>query len=289
MQGDLTEALREFAGPSSSGSTTSLPGQEDPSDTATPTDVGLSDLERGADGADSAIPGFHAQPGQVQPNAPRSAVSGGEDGVPRTLNFFRAHLFPAVEPLTPPALANIEDGTAQPPPPAQPEAMVPCVFIGVRSINHDPNLGTEELVQQTGFPFAPFAAPAGPLTGSTTEGGDSGSVIGGEGSARPSLETTSSTHDVPPMSLSPITTTTSTDSRASSIQALPERQSTVSVDRPPRRSFRQRLLDRFTPRREERVRGPTITYLVFVIGGNYPRSHPVLAIPNLITGAFLFA
>ena len=52
-----------------------------------------------------------------------------------------------------------------------------------------------------------------------------------------------------------------------------------------RRSFRQRFMERLSSSRPaSRPAGPLNTYLVSVIGGNYPRSHPVLAIPNLLTG-----
>lgn len=48
----------------------------------------------------------------------------------------------------------------------------------------------------------------------------------------------------------------------------------------PRRTLRERVIERFGRRQQPRLN----TYLVWVIGGWWPRNHPVLAIPGLLTG-----
>lgn len=181
LQGDLVGAVREFA---------------DPSD-ATDDMVTIAGTDT------SEIPTFHHQVGQVQP-ATSSGVSS-IDSV-RRLNFFRAHTFPAMPPLS-------DD---------DPDAVVPCIFIAVRSIRHNPTMSTEDLVRHPSFPFVDGNVPAD-------------------------------------------------DGQPAVVEST-------------RRSLRQRFMDRLSSREPTRPNGPLNTYLVSVIGGNYPRSHPVLAIPNLVTG-----
>lgn len=117
------------------------------------------------------------------------------DGTQR-LNFFRAHLFPPL-------------------PPDTPESVIPSIFIGVRSISHDPSMTTDQLVQHPAFPFVDGQVPD------------------------PDPETPT-----------------------------------------PRRTLRERVIERFGRRQQPRLN----TYLVWVIGGWWPRNHPVLAIPGLLTG-----
>jgi hypothetical protein len=160
------------------------------------------------------IPTFHAQPGQTIPGQ-RANVST-TDGV-RRLNFFRAHLFPAVR-------QTAEDIPIE----QDPNAMVPAIFVGVRSLVHEPRMTTDQLAAHPSFPF------------------EDGRVPEGEDSPSESAE--------PPQS--------------------PGAR---------RQSLRSRILNRFSaPTTPAHV--PLTTYLVYVIGGNYPRSHPVLSIPNLVTG-----
>ena len=208
LQGDLVGAVREYAAPA-------------PSPTAE-TDRLLEVVESVQEGQE-AIPRFHHQLGQTLPGTRRSSgVTGDDIGEPRRLTFFRAYRFPQV--------------------PNGAENVVPCIFITVRSIRHDPNLTSEELLQHPSFPFIDGHVPSPPndvdeTTGSSTSSGPAG-----------------------PSSTTPITG---------------------------RRNLRQRVMDRLSSRRSTSPTGPYNTYLVSVIGGNYPPSHPVLAIPNLITGGSL--
>lgn len=204
--------------------------------------------------AAEAIPTFHHQRGQNLPgtNASRLGVSGGVDGVPRRLNFFRAHLFPSVS-------NGGDDATDD-----DANAVVPSIFVGVRSVTHDPNMTTEDLVGHPGFPFLDGQVPDSP-----------GGIPDDEHNFDRDLERELSTPaptttPLPGPSLSP-PLTSSTSSNAS------------------RRTLRDRVRDRFTPRREARLHAPLNTYLIYVIGGNYPRSHPVLAIPSLVSGGPLTA
>ncbi|KAK4686245.1 hypothetical protein P7C73_g3884, partial [Tremellales sp. Uapishka_1] len=225
LQSDLVDAVRDFAGPA--GDVPTLGDVSDPIEEQTtvgdvvslarePSRPGpATELEANED-ADAnttltspAVPSFHHQAGQILPSdrARSTGVSGGTDGTPRRLNFFRAHLFPTTS-------HQREDG------------LVPSIFVGVRSISHDPNVTTEELVQHPSFPFLDGNVP----------------------------------------------TLTSTEGEAQPPTAQPER-----------RTLRDRMLERFSPRPRPLV-GPLNTYLVYVIGGNYPPSHPILRIPNLISG-----
>ena len=206
LQSDLVGAVRAFAG-------TPIATQPVPSAVVSE----ISEPTEAASPEPEAIPTFHAQLGQNLPSnntQTTTGVTGGSDGSPRRLNFFRAHTFPEL------GQAAGNDGF-------DPDAIVPCIFIAVRSISHDPAMTTEDLVQHPNFPFADGQVPS-----TETPENDAGS-----------------------------TTSASSGSR----------------------TIRQRIIDRFS-RPTTRPDGPLNTYLVSVIGGNYPRSHPVLAIPNLLTG-----
>lgn len=183
--------------------------------------------------AEPPIPTFHHQPGQIRhDSAERSlGVSGGTDGLPRRLNFFRAHLFPTV---------HSNDQQEQ----DEEDAVVPSIFVGVRSISHGPGMTTEDLVGHPSFPFLDGQVP------SVTEMMDE--------------ETPQFDRDL----------------ERETQQAVPV-SPTMSGER---RTLRERVLERFTARREARTPAPLNTYLIYVIGGNYPQSHPVLAIPALISG-----
>jgi len=220
LQADLVGAVREFAGISGTSDTvTHTTVINLPDDVLDPT--GGSDTT-----TPQAIPTIHHQVGQIQPSNQRtSGVTGGTDETSRRLNFFRAHTFPSV-----PAGADEND----------PNAVVPCIFIAVRSIRHDPTMSTEDLVRHPSFPFVDGHVPS-------TSGQNNESTEGA------SINNTADTASV--------------------------------VSTTGRRSLRQRFMDRLsTPRQPAQPTGPLNTYLVSVIGGNYPRSHPVLAIPNLLTG-----
>lgn len=186
-----------------------------------------------SDRPDPPIPTFHHQAGQIQPDsAERSlGVSGGTDGLPRRLNFFRAHLFPTVH--------NSDQQDQE-----EEDAVVPSIFVGVRSISHGPGMTTEDLVGHPSFPFLDGQVP------SVSEMMDE--------------ETPQFDRDL----------------ERETSQAVPVSPSLSGE----RRTLRERVLDRFTARRETRSPAPLNTYLIYVIGGNYPQSHPVLAIPALISG-----
>nr|XP_019011765.1 uncharacterized protein I206_03871 [Kwoniella pini CBS 10737]OCF50546.1 hypothetical protein I206_03871 [Kwoniella pini CBS 10737] len=292
VQGDLVGAVREFAGPLPVNLTTSASpaldaqpemrdvAEEDsfvtaPSTAPTPIPPSPSDDHEGATSnilpVDPIVPTFHSQLGQNLPRdstAPTPQVTGGTDGQPRRLNFFRAHMFPPL----PSTSSPLEDNaTANQP-------IVPCIFIGVRSVRHDPNMTTDELAEHPNFPFVdgqaatmspvsaaattPLASPSD-LSTTATDDGSAGILDSGSTHTSPSLQSSA----LPDMSTSNISSGVSTE----------------------RRSLRERVLDRLNPSRTRRHdntigEGPLQTYLVYVIGGNYPQNHPILSIPSLITG-----
>ncbi|WVQ68574.1 uncharacterized protein L199_006783 [Kwoniella botswanensis] len=216
------------------------------------------------------IPTFHRQLGQNLPGDPTRAtpqVTGGTNGQPRRLNFFRAHVFPPFPSSTTPNQDGTEqggtaNGNDDPP-------IVPCIFIGVRSIRHDPNMTTDDLVQHPNFPFVdgqvPPPADNSDIADSEMEPDSESSVVAG----------------IPDLTQSPIRASTPLPSSAPTTSP----SSTAGE----RRTLRERFMDRLHPlrtasRRNPTHLGPLNTYLVYVIGGNYPQNHPILSIPNLITG-----
>ena len=274
LQRDLVESLNEFARPIEANeeepaaavdsSTSAAPPSEDTAP-RTPTPVPGGD----------AIPTFHAQPGQTSSTPQvRSSVTGGTDGRPRRLNYFRAHLFPAVRASDPSTPAR----------PGDIDGMVPCVFIGVQSINPGRNMTTEEMINHPAFPFidgqvpadtTPTPAPIQPTTilsdldpeGSpraeaaplqAQEQPDNAGAAGGSGDITSFLNQWSDP-DAPRLNRS------------------------TPADAPPR-TLRSRLGRIMSPRAASPPAGPTHTYLVYVIGGNYPANHPILRIPALMTG-----
>jgi hypothetical protein len=224
LQNDLISAVQQFADPASVNRSSNdtvnpeTPGTGDPPVSDSIVDSSASST--------SALPTFHRQLGQTLPGqTDRSGITGGTGGEPRRLSFFRAHLFPS--------RAQIEgQETAE----DDPNAIVPCIFLGVRSISHDPRMSTEDLVQHPMFPFTDGQVPANET--SATEPG------------------------------------ATEDPNAAGTEATPRA----------RRSLRERVMERLAPRQIQEPEGPVQTFLLYVIGGNYPRSHPILAIPNLITG-----
>jgi len=208
------------------------------------------------------IPAFHYQLGQNRPDdaSRRYGVSGGTDGQPRRLNFFRAHLFPPVQADEPGLATGTDD----------PNGMVPCIFIGVRSLNHDPSLTTDELVQHPNFPFLDGQAPSGATAGGNAE--------------ESTVPATPPTSDLSSSSLP--ARAASDDRSAAAVPPHLATTSTSTTNAPERRSLRERALSLFAPSRQAPPPPPRPlhTYLVFVIGGHYPRSHPILSIPSLLTG-----
>ncbi|WVF67654.1 hypothetical protein IAT40_002413 [Kwoniella sp. CBS 6097] len=292
LQGDLITAVRDFAGPSPVSSTrededevgeaesfvTATEGVSTPIPSTPSTETPVSYPQPAQENvrppsaavpsqtasAGPSVPSFHRQLGQNLPlgtggNTGRSAseVTGGDNGTPRRLNFFRAHVFPPGTPATAEG-----DEAAQ-------DAMVPCIFIGVRSIRHDPSMTTEDLVQHPSFPFVDGQVPSNESPPTPSAGPASPAVPETEDEEDPLNPTT-------PFAM-PSIIPSSASSSAPSAQAAAA---------PARRSLRERFLDRLNPQRNvPRPSEPLNTYLVYVIGGNYPRNHPVLSIPSLITGA----
>ncbi|WVW85286.1 hypothetical protein I302_107324 [Kwoniella bestiolae CBS 10118] len=304
VQGDLVGAVREFAGPlpleslitdrvaQQGDAQPETPIREEemreigdeesfvtaPSSVPTPipatptTEQPPSILDQPIAGpSSSAIPSFHHQLGQTLPRGATGVVpqvTGGTNGQPRRLNFFRAHMFP---PLSTTTSTEGSDDTAQ-----GNEAIVPCIFIGVRSIRHNPNMTTDDLVSHPNFPFVDGQVPPSePSTTSTDQPTDPVETEAGMGS------TVAGSSDLP---LSPVRSPTPIPSIARPTSPLPSSPPSAA-----HRTLRERVMDRLrssTTRRPSHHSGsgPLNTYLVYVIGGNYPRNHPILSIPNLITG-----
>lgn len=212
-----------------------------PAPTVPPTSTPISSPNT----TNTPLPDFHHQEGQTRPGS--SPIVTDEQGS-RRLNFFRAHVFP------PPDPGDTSD-----------HPIVPCVFVGVRSITHDPSQSAADLMAHPSFPFSDGQVPpsntgpaqdgalpaeaSAPTTTEETRVADSGSATQSRAqSLRSRL-----------LALSPF-------SRASA-GPTGEEESTTAQDPP------------------ADVTTPMSTFLVYVIGGNYPRNHPILSIPSLITGA----
>ena len=259
--------------------------------------------------ADPSIPTFHRQLGQnlsrtagsAQNGFGVSAGSGNNNGQGRNLNFFRAHLFP---PTNAAEIARvIPEGEVD-------DTIVPCIFVGVRSMHHEAEGGAEEMMQNAGFPFGdvPSAppSPGGMRSPTGTMGGGSGPRR-----ARSLLRRSGSvpgTPDVPYPPNTPVPAgearsyfdgveeetapTSSPGLHSSSGATEPATTNSSTNTRPtlgrassasrPSRSFRDRVLARLN--RRPSAERPMNTYLVYVVGGNYPRNHPILRIPALLTG-----
>lgn len=172
----------------------------------------------------------------------------GHDGVSPALQFFRAHIFPPADPND-----------------TSPNAMVPCVFVGVRSITHDPSQSADDLMRHPSFPFTDGQVP-GPAPSSDAGGTEA------DAESAPDTDTATATPFTVPrpqsrtsmlrsrlLALSPFTrqspTPSNTQSEPTPTATVPESPVNMS------------------------------TFLVFVVGGRYPRNHPILSIPALLTGA----
>lgn len=223
---------------------------------AEPLAEGTEPLAEGTEPAASQpVPSFHHQPSQNLPMANLGrglGVSGGADGVPRRLNFFRAHLFPTVH----------ENGSSADS--TEDDAIVPSIFVGVRSIAHNPTLTTEDLVAHPSFPF---------MDGQVPEEG---------ASAAPEATTTTA----------PLSDDAHNFDRDLEQELAPAPSPSLSTASNPRRTLRnvlERLAGTTPAPPRTRPALPMNTYLIYVIGGNYPRSHPVLSIPALVSGGPLSA
>ncbi|OCF57767.1 hypothetical protein L486_05232 [Kwoniella mangroviensis CBS 10435] len=291
VQGDLVGAVREFAGPlpldteeemrelGDAESFVTAPSSVPTPLPATPTHEASTALDdqpiagpSHTTTPPSTIPTFHRQLGQNLPGDSTRAtpqVTGGTTGQPRRLNFFRAHVFPPF----PSSTTSHQDGTEQGAANGNEDSpIVPCIFIGVRSIRHDPNMTTDDLVQHPNFPFVDGQVPP-PEANSDTADVESGEEPNSE----------SNVAGIPDPTQSPIRSSTPLPS-----STRPTSPSLVAAAGE-RRTLRERFMDRLNPlrtasRRNSTHLGPLNTYLVYVIGGNYPQNHPILSIPNLITG-----
>ncbi|WVR09320.1 hypothetical protein IAU60_006385 [Kwoniella sp. DSM 27419] len=278
LRADLTVAVREYAGPLPETNTSEgqngdgdgdsfvtasdgvgTPQTMEVEEVAQPgveTEAPREHIDERTHDSPSTVPTFHPQLGQnplpASDGTQRTPeVTGGTNGVPRRLNFFRAHLFPATASSGSGELATEDDA----------DAMVPCIFIGVRSVRHSPGMTPEDLAQHPSFPFADGEAD------SADPSSDDPLLDDIDGSVAPHAHRTHerSEADRP---------------------ATPAPQSERTSER---RSLRERVMERLLPatpapaRRTVSAR-PLNTYVVYVIGGNYPRNHPVLAIPSLMTG-----
>lgn len=284
LQEDLVDAVRAYAVPDSDGVSDEDDGDVEAPAAAVPQSstegsssvTTLDNAEAPATAQETppatttesvspTIPTFHRQRGQNLPGAVRRlGVSGGTDGTPRRLNFFRAHLFPTVHADGSVVTPNLSEELE--------EAIVPSIFVGVRSIAHSPNMTTEDLVAHPSFPFMDGQVP------------DEASAAGHATDSSPA------TYPRPPTPswLPDDNHDFDRDLEQELVNAASAREA-VDTDRP-RRSLRTRVLERLgASRREPRASPPLNTYLIYVIGGNYPRSHPVLSIPSLVSGGPLTA
>jgi len=238
------------------------------------------------------VPQFHHQAGQTQSSQNRRGVTSDANGI-RRLNFFRAHVFAAPE------------GSAE-------DAIVPCLFVGVRSTAQDP-----ATFGQTGG--HPFSDPPMPMP-SSPNGGPEREV------PEPISRTTtphspiSDTDVSPPTVISPDETSEADELLPTIYRSRPgrvpmsspnggpedQRQTRPTMSRT--QALRSRLLALSPFSNQHRASTPNqtrpqsttdtslgaenqdspterqATFVMYVIGGNFPRNHPVLRIPGLLTG-----
>ncbi|WVQ77628.1 hypothetical protein IAR50_007316 [Cryptococcus sp. DSM 104548] len=332
LQADLAVAVRDFAGPlpvapagatdgETSQETTGTSGGEDQERTDSASSANPGNPTATSSSSNPPVPSFHPQlaqnrastPSSTRPTAPQ-AVTGGYDGVPRRMNFFRAHMFPAIDAYTARAVEGplgVDNGAqaggeergetsasaaADPPhapqdAPAEAQAesandsqrhpppapLIPTIFIGVRNIRHDATMSTEDLVSHPNFPFVNGEVPARDLSvdaeagSSLREEGPNGEQVVEESAGREEeIEGGRET----------------------------ERQTRASSAPPARPSLRERIFSHL--RRPPIIpvssssnataptgssTAPTInTYLIYIIGANYPPGHPILRMPSLVHG-----
>lgn len=232
------------------------------------------------------VPQFHVQAGQTPPTQNRTGVTTDANGL-RRLNFFRAHIFAA--------------------PDDDPNTVVPCLFVGVRSTTQDPATFGEN----GGHPFGdlPQHMPSSPNGGPEVDPAQAQaqappiSTAGNEGTS-PEGELLPTVYRSRPGRV-PLAPSSTPNIRArptydrslleqapSSPNGGPERPSRIETLRSRLLalspfSSHQRPSDIPTEvdldvRPEEPE--PQATFIMYVIGGNFPRNHPVLRIPGLITG-----
>ena len=298
-------------GPSSRSTTTTRRGSEPsipPSraprpDTPRPPPLSFTPIQRPSPPPANSVPSFHHQEGQNLPprqgQGQRSVTStdDSETGTPtRRLNFFRAHVFPPIDP----------NDTSENP-------VVPCVFVGVRSVTHDSNQTPEDLLEHPSFPFSNGQVPPGAnadtdadaVAGTDTDGGGTGMTT------RMSSSSTD-TDDMAPdaseenteLAAAPSTpTTTPAPVRGPQTRAQSLRARLLALSPFARHSANTSTTETTyqsssaagtgtgsgtspdaTSTSSTAPTGPTSTFLVYVVGGNYPRNHPILSIPALVTG-----
>jgi hypothetical protein len=229
------------------------------------------------------VPQFHVQPGQTPPTQNRTGVTTDANGT-RRLNFFRAHIFAA--------------------PNDDPNTVVPCLFVGVRSTTQDPATFGEN----GGHPFSdlPQHMPSSPNGGPEVDPAvphaqaippptspleDIPATADGEllptvYRSRPGRVSSSSTdvgtrptYDRSLVSQAPSSPNGGSE-RPSRVDMLRSRLLALSpFSSHQRPSEVPELLSEQPPEPE-----PQATFIMYVIGGNFPRNHPVLRIPGLITG-----
>jgi hypothetical protein len=234
------------------------------------------------------VPQFHVQPGQTPPTQNRTGVTTDANGS-RRLNFFRAHIF---------ATPNDDSN-----------AVVPCLFVGVRSTTQDPATFGEN----GGHPFSdlPQHMPSSPNGGPEVDPAQAQAQAPSPPISTEANEATSPDGELLPavyrsrpgrVPLAPLSTPnvrprptydrSLLEQAPSSPNGGPERPSRIET-------LRSRLLALSPFSSHQRpsdiptevdlvVRPaepePQATFIMYVIGGNFPRNHPVLRIPGLITG-----
>lgn len=221
-----------------------------------------------------SVPSFHHQEGQNPPlgSSSTSVTSPDQDGG-RRLNFFRAHVFPPINP----------NDTSENP-------VVPCIFVGVRSVTHESTQTPDDLLAHPSFPFSNGQVPASPNAGTdgvgtTTEQSSSSTDTDdmvSEPAVAPSTPTPMPARGAQTraqslrarlLALSPFARHSGSTSETDSVTSSSGTGAGTNTDASSSSSSST------TPT------GPTSTFLVYVVGGNYPRNHPILSIPALVTGA----
>jgi len=229
------------------------------------------------------VPQFHIQPGQTPATQNRTGVTTDANGL-RRLNFFRAHIFAA--------------------PNDDPNTVVPCLFVGVRSTTQDPATFGEN----AGHPFSdlpqhmpsspnggPEVDPAVPQTQAVPPPASSledvpassdGELLPTVYRSRPGRVSSSSsnvgarpTYNRSLVSQAPSSPNGGSE-RPSRIETLRSRLLALSPFSSHQRPSEVPELPSDQPPEPE----PQATFIMYVIGGNFPRNHPVLRIPGLITG-----
>ncbi|ODN87368.1 hypothetical protein L198_06992 [Cryptococcus wingfieldii CBS 7118] len=348
LQVDLAVAVREFAGPLPAAPNVEASEGTGPQDTAEASmDIDQEPVHDTSStppnptspppppSSEPPIPSFHPQLAQNQPPTSSSsssstrptaptvptapqAVTGGYDGVPRRMNFFRAHMFPAIDAYTARAVEgplrggagaqpsgqgeqspssaaspnnpqnassegqaeSLSNANAQEPAQPQPEPLIPTIFIGVRNIRHDASMSTEDLVSHPNFPFVNGEVPARDVSaeaGSILREGEGGSV--GEETVHAAEEE---------------------GEEDGSVGGRDEGRRTRASSAPPaRQSLRERIFSHLrrphiipvsssaspnTSHSTSNTPATINTYLIYIIGANYPPAHPILRMPSLVHG-----